>query len=316
MSIQLIDALHAHRRIRPFVHQTPCLTSGALDQMTRATLHFKCENFQKSGSFKMRGALNSTLSLNEEQARHGIVAHSAGNHGGALALAGQLQGIKTTIVVPEDASRTKLEAIADYGARIISCAPTWEAREATVEEIVSAQGATYIHPVNQATVMAGQGTVALEILHQCSQLDAVVIPVGGGGLISGMATVLKEIAPEIEVIGVEPTGASSGARSFETGRYGADPSAQISTIADGLAAPITPETFSVIRDKVDRFLTVSDRQIEEAMILIWTRMKMIVEPAAAAALAAVMSEQSLFAGQNIALVMTGGNVDLKNLPWS
>lgn len=315
MALNLQTICQAEAKIGNYIHQTPVLSSNLLNQHTGSSLYFKCENFQKTGSFKIRGASYSVLSLPPDIAAKGVVAHSVGNHGGALALTGKLQNIPVTIVVPNDAPSVKIDAIRQYGAEVVICEPTMEARESTSIQLVKEKGATYIPPFNSYSVMTGQGTLGLELLRQIEHLDAVIVPVGGGGLIGGMACAIKSLKPNIEVIGVEPRAASFGAQSMAEGKYCGDSSAKLMTIADGLAAAIGTLTFPVINEYVDDFIVVDDDLIVEAMQLIWTRMKMIVEPAAAAALAAVLKNTDRFHNRNIALVMTGGNINLDKLPW-
>lgn len=315
MSLSLSAIRQAEIVIGDYIHHTPVLSNATLNQLTGSHLHFKCENFQKSGSFKMRGASYSVLSLPPDVAKKGVVAHSVGNHGGALALTGKLRNIPVSVVVPSDAPDVKIEAIRQYGAKVIICAPTMEAREATASQIVEEQGAVYIPPFNSYSVMVGQGTLGLELINQIEHIDSVIIPVGGGGLIGGMSYAIKSLKPTVEIIGVEPEAASFGAQSMSEGKYCGNAEGQLVTVADGLAAAIGTLTFPVISKNVDDFIVVSDELIIEAMKLIWTRMKIIVEPAAAAALAAVLKNPDRFHGKNTALIMTGGNVDLNNLPW-
>ncbi|HAQ49408.1 MAG TPA: serine dehydratase [Glaciecola sp.] len=309
-AIRLAEAV-----IADYIHQTPVLSNMALNSLTGSQLYFKCENFQKTGSFKARGASYSVLSLSDVVADKGVVTHSVGNHGGALALAGKQRNIPVTIVVPSDAPKIKVDAIRQYNAEIITCESTMQAREATAERIVEKTGATYIPPFNSHSVMTGQGTLGLELLRQVENLDVVIIPVGGGGLISGVGTAIKSLVPTIEIIGVEPVAADFGSQSLITGQYCADNKTRLITVADGLAAAIGTLTFPIIQQCVDDFITVNDELIVEAMQLIWTRMKIIVEPAASAALAAVLQNPDRFRNKKVALIMTGGNVDLNNLPW-
>lgn len=315
MSITLEKIRQAQFLISGHIHRTPVLNSTILNELTNSSLHFKCENFQKTGSFKARGAGYSVLSLPEAEAQKGIVAHTSGNHGGALAWAGKNRGIPVTVVVPHDAPTIKLDAMAYYGAEVVRCEPNMQARESTAEQIVAETQANYIPPFNSYTVIAGQGTLGLEILADIKHLDTVIVPVGGGGLISGVAAAIKSINPAIEIIGVEPVAASSGAQSLVAGVHQADNQTPLKTVADGLAASIGSLTFPLIQQYVDDILIVTDDAIVDAMQLIWTRMKIIVEPAASAALAAVIQHPERFCKKEVALVMTGGNLDLGQLPW-
>jgi len=315
MNLNIKTIRHADQLIANYIHTTPVLSSDALDQHTQSQLYFKCENFQKTGSFKARGAINSVLSLTNDEAKRGVVGHSSGNHGGALALAGKLRGIPATIVVPENTSRVKIEAIRHYGANVVTCEPTMHAREAMAERIVKEQGASYIPPFNHYSVMAGQGTIGLELLKQVENVDSVIVPVGGGGLISGIGTAINALNPSVEIIGVEPEAASYGAQSFKAGNHCADNQTELVTVAEGLAAAVGKETFPIIQQHVDDFIVVNDELIVHAMQLIWSRMKIIVEPAAAAAYAAVLKNTERFNNKTVVLIMTGGNVDLDDLPW-
>jgi len=316
MTLDLHIIRQAEQVIRQYIHQTPVLSSDTLNRQTGSQLHFKCENFQKSGSFKIRGACYSVLSLPVELAQKGVVAHSVGNHGGALALIAKLRNIPVSIVVPSDAPSVKIDAIRQYGAEVIICDPTMEARESTSLQIVEEKGATYIPPFDSYPVMTGQGTLGLELFKQIDNIDAVVVPVGGGGLISGISYAIKALNPAIEVIGVEPTAANFAAQSLAAGTLCESKNSQLKTIADGLAAGTGKLTLPFIKKYVDELLVVDDELIVEAMELIWTRMKIIVEPAAAAALAAVLKHSDRFHRRNTVLIMTGGNVNLNRLPWS
>jgi len=302
----LSDIRDAARRIAPHAHQTPILTSSTLDEISGRRLFFKCENLQKIGAFKFRGALNAVLSLSEKAASRGVVTHSSGNHAQAVALAAKMRGIPATIVMPSTSPAVKQRAVAGYGARIVVCEPTLAAREVDAARVVQETGATLIHAYNAPKVIAGQGTVALEILAQVSDLDALVTPVGGGGLLSGVAIAAKALRPEIGVYAGEPIGADDAARSKSAGRLilQTDPR----TIADGLLTSLGTNTWPVVRDLVDGIVVVDDAQIRAAMRLVWERMKLVVEPSAAVGLAAVLTGQ--IPGERIAIVLTGGNLDL------
>ncbi|MBE9537862.1 MAG: pyridoxal-phosphate dependent enzyme [Proteobacteria bacterium] len=309
-----IDALReAQARVAPHTHRTPIYTSTLLDRDCGASLMFKCENLQKVGAFKARGASNAVFSLSDEQAKNGVATHSSGNHGAALAMAAGKRGIAAHIVMPAGAPSVKKEAVAAYGANIIECAPTLIAREQALEELVGRTGAHVVHPYNDARVIAGQGTVALEILEQLDDLDMVVVPVGGGGLLAGVAVAVKSLKPGIEVVAIEPAGADDAFRSFGLGRL--IPQNSPNTIADGLRAGLGELNFEIIQKHVDTILTVEDATIIEAMKLQWSRLKTVVEPSGAVSFAGVLEYPERFRGRRVALVISGGNLDLDNLPW-
>jgi len=293
-------------RIAPYAHRTPILTSKTLDALSGRELFFKCENLQKIGAFKFRGALNAVLSLSEEAAANGVVTHSSGNHAQAVALAAKMRGIQATIVMPSTSPAVKQRAVAGYGARIVICEPTLAAREIDAARVIDETGATLIHAYNDRNVIAGQGTVALEILEQVLDLDTIVTPVGGGGLLSGVTLAAKAIQPSIHVFAGEPKGADDAARSKAAGELilQTDPR----TVADGLLTSLGSNTWPVIRDLVDGIIVVDDPQIRAAMRLVWERMKLVVEPSAAVGLAAVLTGD--IPGERIAIVLTGGNLDL------
>jgi len=309
-----IDALlQARDRIAPHTHKTPIYTSALLDRECGASLMFKCENLQKVGAFKARGASNAVFSLTDEEAKNGVATHSSGNHGAALAMAAGKRGIAAHIVMPSDAPSVKKEAVAAYGANIVECEPTLAAREETLNELVAKIGAHVVHPYNDARVIAGQGTVGLEILEQLDQLDVVAVPVGGGGLLAGVALAVKSLRPEVEVVAIEPAGADDAFRSFGLGRL--IPQTSPNTIADGLRAGLGPLNFAVIQKHVDTILTVEDATIIEAMKLQWSRLKTVVEPSGAVSFAGVLEHPERFRNRRVALVISGGNLDLDNLPW-
>jgi threonine dehydratase len=305
----------AHARIQPYVHKTPVLTASSLDEMAGRALFFKCENFQKVGAFKMRGAMNALLSLAPEQAARGVVTHSSGNFAQAVALSARLCGVPAHIVMPENAPAVKRRAVEGYGAHVVSCAPTLEARETTAAALVQQTGGTLLHPFDQDEVIAGQGTIALELVTQVPELDAVLVPVGGGGLISGIALALRELNPEIRVFGVEPAGADDAARSKASGTWILQKGPN--TVADGLLTSLGARTWPVIRDCVEDILVVDDAAILHAMRLIWERMKIVVEPSAAIVLAGALSSGFLEKKKigPTALVLSGGNVDLDTFVW-
>jgi threonine dehydratase len=309
----LQDVLLAHARIRPHIHRTPVLTCATLDRATGARLYFKCENFQKVGAFKARGATNAVFSLSDEEARAGVVTHSSGNHAAALAMAAGRRGIAAHIVMPDNAPQVKKDAVAAYGGRIVFCAPTLRAREEACARIVAETGARLVHPYNDERVMAGQGTAAVELLEEVPDLDVVMTPVGGGGLISGTATAVKGLNAGIRVIGAEPAGADDAYRSFRSGER--QPMDNPQTVADGLRTALGDKTFPVIRRLVDDIVTVSEEGIVDAMRRVWQFMKIVIEPSCAVPLAALTEGRAHLAGLRVGIVLTGGNVDLDRLPW-
>lgn len=307
------EVREASERIRPFVHCTPVLTCGTLNRMCEAEIFFKCENFQKAGAFKIRGATNAVFSLEEHEASRGVATHSSGNHAAALALAAKWRGIPAYVVMPENAPQVKKNAVAGYGAEIIFCEPTLVAREQGLASVVNRTGANFIHPYNDYRVISGQGTAALELCEEIPNLDAVMTPVGGGGLLSGTAIAVTAISPETYVIAAEPERADDAYRSFHAGRI--IPSQNPTTIADGLRTSLGELTFPIIRKYVKDIVTVSEDAIAEAMRSIWERMKIIVEPSAAVPLAALLTKPREIPATRIGIILSGGNVDLENLPW-
>jgi threonine dehydratase/serine racemase len=305
----------AAERIGGHVHRTPVLTSRTLDEQAGRALFFKCENFQRGGAFKMRGALNAVLSLTDEQAAAGVVTHSSGNFAQAVAIAAGIRGIDAHIVMPSNAPEVKRRAVAGYGARIVPCEPTLEARESTSNAVRAETGATFLHPYDQDDVIAGQGTVALELVEQVSDLDAIIVPVGGGGLISGIALALRELAPSVRVFAAEPTGADDAYRSKQAGQL--IPQTDPNTLADGLLTSLGERTWPVLCDHVEQVICVDDDAIVEAMRRIWERMKIVIEPSSATAVAAALSETFCLLDNmsRVAVVLSGGNVDLDRLPW-
>ncbi len=310
----LAEIEEARERIGGHVHQTPVITCQALDQMAGRQLFFKCENLQKVGAFKFRGATNAVLALTDEQAANGVVTHSSGNHAQAVALAAKGRGIDAHIVMPSNAPAIKRAAVEGYGARVISCQPTLAARESTADEVISQTGASFIHPYNDSRVIAGQGTTALEFLEQAPGLDAIITPVGGGGLVSGVSIVCRALAPQIKILAAEPAGADDAARSMEAGRL--IPQEAPSTVADGLLTSLGDLTWPIIRDHVERIVRVDDAAIIAAMELFWQRAKLVIEPSAATALAPLLDDS--LAGldaDRVGVILSGGNVDLEKLPW-
>ncbi|MBP7028595.1 MAG: pyridoxal-phosphate dependent enzyme, partial [Bacteroidales bacterium] len=292
------DIEAASRLISPHVHRTPVLTSKQLDAISGARLFFKCENFQKVGAFKFRGATNAVLNLTEGQRAAGVVTHSSGNHAAALAHAAVSRGVKAFIVMPSSAPEVKKRAVAGYGAEITFCEPTLAAREAAAAEVIGRTGATMIHPYDNFYIIAGQGTAAMELLEDIPDPDAVLAPVGGGGLLSGSAITIRHMAPPAKIYGAEPLLADDAARSLRTGAI--QPALPPHTIADGLLTSLCERTFTVIKNNVDDILTVTEEQIIAAMTLMWTRMKIVVEPSSAVPLAAVLAKRELFSGKKVA----------------
>jgi len=310
-----LDTLHeAADRIRPYAHVTPVLTSRTLNAKTGGQVFFKCENFQRCGAFKFRGALNAVLSLGTSEARHGVVTHSSGNHAAALALAARQRGIPAHIVMPATASPIKRKAVAGYGGEIVLCAPNLKSREATARRVQEQTDATLIHPYNDLRIIAGQATAALELLGSVPDLDLVLAPVGGGGLLSGTALAVRALAPETRVIAAEPAGADDAYRSLKAGRI--VPSIDPKTIADGLLTSLGELTFPIIRDLVEAIVTVDDPAIIAAMRTVWERMKIIIEPSAAVPVAALLEGKVKAAGKRIGVILSGGNVNLDRLPFS
>jgi len=309
----LADIEAAHSRIKSYVHRTPVMKSQKLNEIFNCELFFKCENFQKVGAFKFRGATNAVLSMTAEEKLKGVVTHSSGNHAAALALAAGMNGIKANIVMPRNAPDVKKNAVAGYGAEITFCEPTLQAREDTTRRIMEKTGATLIHPYDNFNVICGQGTAALELLNEKSDLELVIAPVGGGGLMSGTSACVKGIDKNIQVIGAEPLNANDAFISFTTGIL--TPSVNPVTCADGLLTSLSELTFSVIRKNVDTILTAKEDSIIECMLLVWERMKIIIEPSSATVLAVVKENPGIFRGKRIGLIISGGNVDFRKLPF-
>ena len=299
--------------IQRFAHHTPVLTSESINHITGAELYFKCENFQKGGAFKFRGAVNAVMSLSDEAAAQGVATHSSGNHGAALALAARKRGIAAHVVMPHNAPEIKKKAVAGYGAEIIFCTPTLEARESALAEVVARTGATEIHPYDNFAVIAGQGSAAKELLQEVGDLDLVLTPVGGGGLLAGTALSVYHLAPAAATIGCEPAGADDAYRSLIKGEI--VPSTNPRTIADGLLTSLGRRNFAIIREKVDQIVTVSEESIIEAMRLVWERMKMVIEPSAAVPLGAILEEKTAVRNKKVGIIVSGGNLDLEQLPF-
>jgi threonine dehydratase len=313
MSPTLKDIQEAAERIRPYAQRTPVLTCATLDQLVGARVFFKCENFQKVGAFKFRGACNAVFSLSAAEAARGVVAHSSGNHAQALALAARLRGIPAYNVMPSNAPAVKKAGVEGYGGQVTLCEPTLAAREATQEQVVARTGATVIHPYNDERVIAGQGTAALELLQEVPDLDVILAPVGGGGLLSGTAIASTELRPHIRVIAGEPEGADDAFRSLAAGHV--VPSVQPRTIADGLLTSLGSLTFPIIRQRVERIVTVSEPGIIAAMRFVWERMKIVIEPSSAVPVGVLWERKIDLTGLRIGVILSGGNVDLDALPW-
>jgi threonine dehydratase len=306
------DIRVAHGRIKPHIQRTPVLTSTLLDREAGARLFFKCENFQKAGAFKSRGACNAVFSLSDADARRGVATHSSGNHAAALARAAALRGIAAHIVMPNNSPKPKQEAVAGYGGRIVLCEPTLLARERTCEVVIAGTGASLVHPYNDYRIIAGQATAALELLEEVPDLDVVIAPVGGGGLLSGTALTVKSLRPGMRVVGAEPAQADDAAESLRTGRMVNKP---VNTIADGLRTMLGELNFPIIRQNVDDIRTVTEAGIVAATRRIWEVMKIIVEPSGAVPFAAVREHAASFAGKRVGVILSGGNIDLDLLPW-
>jgi threonine dehydratase len=300
----------AHDRILSHIHRTPVMTSASIDALAGCSIFFKCENFQKVGAFKARGAMNAILKLSPEERRKGVATHSSGNHAQALARAAKILGVPSYIVMPRTAPEIKKRGVRAYGGEIFECEPTLAARESTLADVIQRTGAVEIHPFNNEDVMEGQATCAKELFEEVPKLDFILAPVGGGGLLSGTALAAKYFSPNTIVIAGEPTGSDDAYRSLRSGKIEA---AQSNTIADGLLTTLGTKTFPVIRELVKDIITVTDEEIVEAMRLIWERMKIIVEPSCAVPFAAVLKEKSRFAGKRVGIILSGGNVDLERI---
>jgi threonine dehydratase len=303
----------AAARISPYVHRTPVFTCRSLDAMTGATLFLKCENLQKVGAFKIRGATNAVLSLADREAARGVATHSSGNHAAALALAARWRGVRAYVVMPENAPAVKQRAVEGYGAEVVPCRPTLAAREEMLAEVVARTGATVIHPYDDYRIIAGQGTAALELCEEVDDLDVIMAPVGGGGLLSGTALAVRGVSARTRVLGAEPEIADDAFRSLQAGRI--IPSSYPDTVADGLRTSLGELTFPIIRKHVDAIVTAGEADIIAATRTIWERMKLVVEPSAAVPLATILSGRVDLAGKRVGIVLSGGNVDLDTLPW-
>lgn len=306
------DVLAARERIAAYIHHTPVLTSSYLNQLTGAELFFKCENLQKVGAFKARGACNAVFGLDDRAAANGVATHSSGNHAGALSYAAARRGIGATVVMPCNAPAAKKAAVVSYGGRIVECEPTQAAREAALADVIAQTGADAVHPYDDARVIAGQATCALELNEDVDALDIVVAPIGGGGLISGTCLALSEAAPAVDVYAAEPANADDAWQSLQKGEIVERDGQQ--SVADGLKTNLKPRTWHFVKNHVSDILLASEAEILDAMYLTWQRMKIIIEPSSAVPLAVILNNPALFAGRRVGIIVTGGNVDIKNCP--
>ena len=309
-----VDLDLAAKRIYAYAHRTPVLTCQSISRMVGTEVFFKCENFQKVGAFKFRGACNAVHVLSDSESARGVTTHSSGNHGAALALAAKIRGIKSTIVMPKDAPKVKKDAVSQYGGQIVLCDSTIESREEKIKEIIEDTGMTLVHPYNDYRIIAGQGTVALELFEEVSDLDAVLAPIGGGGLISGVAIAASHYAPRARIIAAEPSAADDAYRSLQEGRI--VPAKTPTTVADGLRTSLGSLTFPIVQTLVSEIVLVDEPAIIHAMRLVWERMKLVIEPSAAVPVAALLDPDLKLPGKKIGVILSGGNVDLDRLPWA
>ncbi len=309
----LADMLIAHERVKPYIHRTPVLTSRFIDDLMGASLFFKCENLQKAGAFKARGASNAVFGLTDEQAAKGVATHSSGNHGTCLSYAAGRRGIPCTVVMPRTAPQAKKDAVKGYGGRVVECEPSTTSREAVFAEVVAETGAEFVHPYNDPRVIAGQGTCSKELIEQVEGLDSVIAPIGGGGMVSGTCLTLSNLGPQVKIYAAEPEQADDAYRSFKAGHIIADDAPE--TVADGLKVPLKDLTWHFVQNHVADIFTASEDEIIEAMKLIWKRMKIVIEPSSAVPLACILKNKDIFAGKRVGVIITGGNVDLDKLPW-
>jgi len=307
------DVLVAHERIAPYIHRTPVLTSSFIDALAGCQLFFKCENLQKAGAFKVRGACNAVFGLPEDKLAAGVATHSSGNHALSLSYAAGRRGIPCTVVMPRTAPQAKKDAVRGYGGSIVECEPSTSSREAVFAGVVKATGADFVHPYNDSRVIAGQATCSRELLDQIEGLDAVIAPIGGGGMISGTCLTLSTLAPHVEIFAAEPEQADDAYRSFKAGHIIADDAPN--TVADGLKVPLKELTWHFVSRYVTDILTASEQEIVDAMRLIWARMKIVMEPSSAVPLATILKNRDRFRGKRVGVIITGGNVDLDKLPW-
>ena len=311
--VTLKDIEAAHERIRPLIHRTPVFTNSSLNKLSGAELYFKCDNFQKAGSFKIRGATNTVEQLTIEELNRGVATTSSGNHGAALSMAVTRRGGKTKVVMPNNTPEIKINNVERNGGEVVWCEPEQESRESVLKELIEKTGAVVVHPYNDERIMAGQGTCAKELLEDHPELDVIVSPVSGGGLLSGTLLSSKALKDDIQVFGAEPAEADDAYRSLKLGKI--VPNETINTICDGLRAQIGGLTFPVISDLVDDIITVTEEEIIDSMRMIWERLKMIVEPSSSITLGAVLKNKDKFNGKKVGLIISGGNVDLDHLPW-
>ncbi len=303
----------AHERIKPYIHETPIFTSSYFNKLTGAELFFKCENFQKAGAFKVRGASNAVFGLSDEMAEKGVATHSSGNHALSLSYAAGRRGIPCHVVMPRTAPEAKKAAVRGYGGIITECEPSTSSREAVFAEVQAKTGAEFVHPYNDPRVIAGQGTCSLEMLSQVENMDAVIAPIGGGGMISGTCLTLSNLAPHIKIYAAEPDQADDAARSFRAGHIIADDAPV--TVADGLKVPLKENTWHFVSNFVTDVLTASEQEIIDAMKLTWERMKIVIEASCAVPMATILRNPDVFRGKRVGVIITGGNVDLDKLPW-
>ena len=308
------DVVEAHQRIKPHIHRTPVLTSRYIDALAGAELFFKCESLQKAGAFKARGASNAVFGLSNDEAVRGVATHSSGNHGTCLSYAAGRRGIPCTVVMPRTAPQAKKDAVRGYGGVIVECEPSTSSREAVFSEVVAKSGAEFVHPYNDPRVIAGQATCSKELIEQVDDLDAVIAPIGGGGMVSGTCLTLSSLAPRVEIYAAEPEQADDAYRSFKAGHIIADDAPN--TVADGLKVPLKELTWHFVRNNVTDILTASEAEIIDAMNLVWKRMKIVIEPSSAVPLATILKNKPQFAGKRVGIIVTGGNVDLETLPWN
>jgi len=307
------DVLAAHERVKPYIHETPVLTSSRLNEMTGAKLFFKCENLQKAAAFKVRGACNAVFGLTDGEAKIGVATHSSGNHALSLSYAAGQRGIPVTVVMPRTAPQAKKDAVIGYGGKIVECEPSTSSREAVFAEVVAKSGADFVHPYNDPRVIAGQATCSKELLAQVDNLDAVIAPIGGGGMISGTCLTISNAAPEVKIYAAEPLNADDAARSFKAGHIIADDAPD--TVADGLKVPLKDLTWHFVKNHVTDIFTCTEDEIVDAMKLVWKTMKIVIEPSSAVTVACILKNPEVFKGQRVGVIVTGGNVDLDKLPW-
>ena len=307
------DMLEAHERIKPIIRLTPVRTSDYLNELTGASLFFKCENFQEPGAFKVRGATNAVFGLNDDQARLGVATHSSGNHASCLSYAAMRRGIPCNVVMPHTAPQAKKDTVRRYNGIIIECEPSTTSREATFAEVQAKTGGDFVHPYNDPRVIAGQGTCSKEFMEQTDGMDMVIAPIGGGGMVSGTCLTLSTLAPETQIIAAEPKQADDAYRSFKAGYIIADDAPK--TIADGLLVPLKERTWHFVSNHVTDIFTATDTEIIDAMKLTWKHLRMVMEPSSAVPLAVVLKNPDVFCGKRVGIIITGGNVDLDKLPW-